>query len=166
MQKSIVSLVVVSFIFLGAFTSSGHMASSRSSASFRDTTNSTSLMNDSIGTSMTRTGMYPIDKLIGVLVRNRQGDELGQIKSFVVDGDGRIAFALVTAYRGLFGLGDRVIAVPFAALDLRGVDRRPILDMNKDQFGSAPSFDAGRDLDDSWAENMYRYFGQTPYWSE
>jgi sporulation protein YlmC with PRC-barrel domain len=56
--------------------------------------------------------------LLGNDVYNRDGQDLGDIKEFMIDmASGKIAYA-VLSFGGLLGLGDKLFAVPWAALTL------------------------------------------------
>jgi hypothetical protein len=58
------------------------------------------------------------------------------------------------------------VAVPFGTLSTRGEDVF-VLNTTSEQLALAPGFDEFSDLNNSrWAGNVYRYFGQQPYWTE
>jgi len=108
--------------------------------------------------------------LIGAKVENRQGEDLGKIGDLAVDPKtGRVDFA-VLSHGGVLGIGDKYVAIPLSALviktDKNGKFDRLVLNMGKDKLAKAPNFDKDRWPDRREAERTYRYFGQTPYWSE
>src|SRR5205085_12561746 len=83
--------------------------------------------------------------IIGAGVRNTQRDDLGDIEDLVVDTNtGHSAFAELAA-GGFLGMGERLHAVPFQALDIRQSDssnrQMIVLDVNKDRLRSAPTLD-------------------------
>lgn len=108
--------------------------------------------------------------LLGSPVNNPAGQMLGTISAFVADSQGQVAFAIL--WQG--ALEDinagRYVAVPLSALSIS--EKEPaevtvVLKMDKKTLGSAPSFDKTEDLNNAqWATSIYRYFGQTPYWTE
>lgn len=105
-------------------------------------------------------------RLLGAAVMNPRGEDLGSITDLVPDSNGQIAFAIL-----LYGTyedypdGGRLVAVPFGALSCS--DWNCALDNSKDQLDSAPVFISKSDLaDENIAENIYRYFGQQPYWTD
>ena len=54
--------------------------------------------------------------LLGNDVYNKDGQDLGDIKEFMIDmASGKIAYA-VLSFGGLLGMGDKLFAVPWAAL--------------------------------------------------
>jgi sporulation protein YlmC with PRC-barrel domain len=103
---------------------------------------------------------------IGKAVMNTQGDKLGTVKDFVTDSDGKISFALVS-HGGFLGFGEREVAVPYSALSYNKEKEYFTCDISADRFANAPEFKDEATLHDrSVAEEIYRYFGQQPYWSE
>jgi hypothetical protein len=74
-------------------------------------------------------------------VVNRADEELGELEHFVIDlPSGRIAYAVLVR-GGVFGLGERLHAIPWEALQLDADERRFVLDMAKDRLDAAPGFD-------------------------
>ena len=62
--------------------------------------------------------------LLGNDVSNKDGKGLGDIKEFMIDmASGRVAYA-VLSFGGLLGMGDKLFAVPWAALSLDTVNKR------------------------------------------
>jgi len=106
--------------------------------------------------------------LLGNDVYNRDGDDLGDIKEFMIDmASGRVAYA-VLSYGGLLGMGDKLFAVPWAALTLDTENKRFTLDLEKSALKDAPGFDKDRwpaMSDRTWASGVHKFFG-TPYAAE
>jgi sporulation protein YlmC with PRC-barrel domain len=62
--------------------------------------------------------------LLGNDVYNQDGQDLGDIKEFMIDmASGKIAYA-VLSFGGLLGMGEKLFAVPWAALTLDTVKER------------------------------------------
>lgn len=105
------------------------------------------------------------DTLLGNDVYNRDDDSLGDIKEFMIDmASGRIAYA-VLSFGGLLGMGDKLFAVPWAALKLDTENKRFTLDVPKDALKDAPGFDKARwpsMADKTWASGVHKFYG-TPY---
>jgi len=111
-------------------------------------------------------GAYEVSQLLNYGVKNHSGEFLGRIQDFVVDSDGRIAYAVITQ-PGFLGIRGKAVAVPFEALSFGGEKREFVLDMSREKFASAPIFDKKADLGNrARAEEVYRYFGIQPYWTE
>ncbi len=102
--------------------------------------------------------------LIGNDVYNRDAQDLGDIKEFMVDMDsGKIAYA-VLSYGGVLGLGDKLFAVPWAALKLDTVNKRFTLDVRKETLKEAPGFDKDHwpsMSDKTWAGGVHKFYGTT-----
>lgn len=84
------------------------------------------------------------DTLMGEDVYNCQGEDLGDIKEFMIDmQSGQIAYA-VLSFGGILGMGNKLFAVPWQALELDTVDKRFVLDVSKERLENAPGFDQDR----------------------
>ena len=113
---------------------------------------------------------FRTSKIIGADVHDQNGKKFGEIKDLVMDpqAPGRIIFAVVKPGRSLEFSGDRYIAIPFSALSRRNSEHY-VLRMSRDMIRKAPSFDEDHWpnlADRSWSGEVYRFFGQTPYWTE
>jgi sporulation protein YlmC with PRC-barrel domain len=87
------------------------------------------------------------DTLIGEDVYNRQEEDLGDIKEIMLDiRSGQVAYA-VLSFGGWMGMGDKLFAVPWQALELDTVNKRFLIDVSKDHLKNAPGFDK-----DNWPD--------------
>ena len=94
------------------------------------------------------------DTLIGEDVYNRQNESLGDIKEIMIDmARGEVAYA-VLSFGGWLGMGDKLFAVPWQALELDTNNKRFILDASKAQLKTAPGFDK-----DNWPDMAGADFG-------
>ena len=114
----------------------------------------------------------PMDKTqdfshwIGKDVKNAAGEDLGDVKDFVRDDNGRISL-VVLSHGGFMGIGEKKVAVPFSAFSYDQNADHLVLDATKDQLANAPKFaDDKKIADRAYAEEVYRHFGQRPYWTE
>lgn len=91
--------------------------------------------------------------IIGDRVENRQGEHLGRIKDIMLDVQrGSIAY-VVLEYGSFMGMGGKLFAVPFDALDLDQTQQKFMLDLSKADLDGAPGFDK-----DHWPEtNSHSY---------
>jgi sporulation protein YlmC with PRC-barrel domain len=105
------------------------------------------------------------DTLLGNDVYNKDAEDLGDIKEFMIDmATGKIAYA-VLSYGGVMGMGDKLFAVPWGALALDTENKRFTLNVLKDSLKDAPGFDKNRwpsMSDKTWASGVHRFYG-TPY---
>lgn len=109
--------------------------------------------------------VFPSAAIPGGLVVNREGDELGRIEHVMIDlPEGRIAYA-VLARGGVFGLGERLIAVPWTALARDEGARRFVIDITPEKLDAAPAFDHDSWPamgDREWAREVHRHYGIEP----
>jgi sporulation protein YlmC with PRC-barrel domain len=108
------------------------------------------------------------EHLCGNKVINRQDDVLGEIEEIVLDVPrGRVAYAAM-ASGGWLGLGERLFAVPWAALRYDAGRQCFVMDASKEVFDNAPGFDKDHwptQPQPEWLDRMYRHYGVAPYWS-
>jgi sporulation protein YlmC with PRC-barrel domain len=107
------------------------------------------------------------DTLLGEDVMNAQGEDLGDIKEIMLDmRSGRVAYA-VLAFGGLFGMGQKLFAVPWSALRLDTESKCFRLDVPRATLENAPGFDKDDwpDMaDQSWGRTIHQHYNARPYW--
>lgn len=108
--------------------------------------------------------LFETNKLMGATVQLRDGGTAGRINDLVIDpSGGQIAFLVLS---DVSGRSTDLVAVPFGILSDRGGDIF-VLDTTREQLALARGFDESNDLNRTrWAGDVYRYFGQQPYWTE
>jgi len=101
--------------------------------------------------------------LMGASVQSKNGKMAARIDDLVIDSkDGRVAFLVLDRVPGR---GDMQVAVPFGELSISG--NAFVLNTTRDRLAAAPSFNQYSDMNNlKWANNVYKFFGQKPYWSE
>jgi hypothetical protein len=108
-------------------------------------------------------GMSDAGQLIGMEVKNPQGEALGIIADVIEGPQERLSFAVLN-----YAVSDDTqmrIAVPFAALSCG--EQNCILNVSRETLNSAPVFAWDDNLTSpKQAEGIYRYFGVQPYWTE
>ena len=107
---------------------------------------------------------YEVSTLVGTHVKNHQDEYLGRINDFVIDKD-RIAFAIL-AHGGFLRMGEKLVVVPFSALSFDHTGGYFKLDTSNERLESAPVFKSTELASGKWAEDVFKYFGQQPYWTE
>jgi sporulation protein YlmC with PRC-barrel domain len=80
-------------------------------------------------------------KIIGTNVRNRQGEKIGDVEDIVLDRTGNVAYAVVST-GGFLGIGDRLHAVPWKALQPVANEDHFVLDIDRKRLQAAPGFPA------------------------
>ncbi|MDX8121109.1 PRC-barrel domain-containing protein [Janthinobacterium sp. GMG2] len=102
------------------------------------------------------------DTLIGDDVYNHDDEELGDIKEIMLDmRTGQIAYA-VLSFGGVLGMGDKLFAVPWERLTLDTVNKRFLLNVDKDLLKNAPGFDKDNWPDmgsEAWNQQMEAFYG-------
>jgi sporulation protein YlmC with PRC-barrel domain len=126
-------------------------------------------------------GGFRADWFIGHRVYSPLGGYLGQIDNLAIDrSDGHIALVTLS---DVPGFGDKFVAAPFSAFErtsessfqLNFGDRDfPIATFPLDRYAYDLTMHMGTvglsrfpsSIDPLWADTVYRYYGQTPYWTE
>ena len=103
--------------------------------------------------------------LTGHKVQNTAGEDLGKIDDLVLDDQsGRVLYAIIS-FGGFFGMGHRLIAVPWKQLRLKGDQKAFVLNMDKDTLAHAPSIDKQHWPDmasPEWRDRTETYFAYNP----
>lgn len=102
----------------------------------------------------------------GDKVVNRAGENLGKIEELMIDlEDGRVAYAALS-FGGFLGLGSKLFAIPWQALEMKLHDHAILLDIPKDVLEKAEGFDKDHwpVTTREWLSTMYSYYGYQPYW--
>jgi len=103
----------------------------------------------------------------GDKVTNAAGESLGDIKDLMIDLEGgRVAYA-VLSFGGVFGMGDKLFAIPWEALRLDTENECFILDVPRETLEKAPGFDKDNwpnMADRRWATDIHTHYGYRPYW--
>lgn len=91
-------------------------------------------------------------KIIGTAVKNPAGENLGDINDLVINPlTGQVVYTVVS-FGGVFGVGDKLFAVPSKALQWNSEKGQYVLDMDKKTLKDAPGFDQKHwpDSDSKW----------------
>ncbi|QOY93521.1 PRC-barrel domain-containing protein [Massilia sp. UMI-21] len=100
--------------------------------------------------------------LIGDGVVNAAEEDLGDIKEIMLDmNTGQVAY-VVLAFGGFLGMGEKLFAVPWQVLHLDTVNKRMVLNVEKERLKQAPGFnkDEWPDLNDiAWANSIHSFYG-------
>jgi sporulation protein YlmC with PRC-barrel domain len=105
--------------------------------------------------------------LIGDPVRNLKGEDLGKVEDIMIDlNNGRVAY-VVLSFGGFLGIGNKLFAVPWAAMAVDTERKCFILDVPKERLKNAPGFDKDNWPDASdleWRGRVYSYYSIAPDW--
>ena len=106
---------------------------------------------------------FYVTTLIGAPVQASKGEEVGWINDFVVDfRNDQVVYSVLSDV----GKQGKMVAVPFSELSKRGKNFF-VLKTTAAKLALAPSFNKQADMSNlRFAQNVYKYFGQQPYWTE
>ena len=106
--------------------------------------------------------------LIGMEVKNYQGDKLGKVDDLALDVEtGRIVQVILST-GGFVGIGDTLYAVPPGALHHDVANKVIHLNADKETLKAAPRFETmkwAECCDPSHVGEVYRYYGEQPYFT-
>lgn len=104
------------------------------------------------------------DSLKGTDVVNKQGENLGDLEEIMLDvHSGRVAYA-VLSFGGILGLGDKLFAIPWQALEIDQNKKEIVLNKDKKFLENAPGFDKNdwpQAASSTWLGEVHRYYGYT-----
>jgi sporulation protein YlmC with PRC-barrel domain len=107
--------------------------------------------------------------LEGDRVRNSAGEDLGKVHEIMIDiPSGRVAY-VVLSFGGVLGIGNKLFAVPWRALEVDEEEKCFILDVDKRTLETAPGFDKDNwpDMaDTAWGSEIFQHYGASPYWED
>ena len=106
-----------------------------------------------------------LSSLVGTHVLNPQGEYLGRVSDFVIDAQGHVTFVVIS-HGGFLRIGEKEAAVPYGPFFYDRQKRQFVLDMTREKLQRGPEFTKQDLYSEMWAEHVYRYFGQAPYWTE
>jgi sporulation protein YlmC with PRC-barrel domain len=93
-----------------------------------------------------------VTKILDTVVKNSNGDSLGDIKDLVVNPeDGHIAYAVI-AFGGVFGMGNKYFAIPWRTLHWNCDTENYVLNIDKSSLEKAPGFDK-----DHWPDSSNKW---------
>lgn len=102
--------------------------------------------------------------LLGNDVYNADGEDVGDIKDIMLDmRSGKVSYA-VLSFGAFLGMGEKLFAVPWSALELDTENKCFILKVSKDRLKDAPGFDKDHwpnMADQVWQREIRTYYETT-----
>jgi sporulation protein YlmC with PRC-barrel domain len=96
-----------------------------------------------------------LSQLIGMDVRDAQGENLGDINDVIVDLDQNRAMYAVIGFGGFLGMGERLFAFPLHAFQMPlDQEDRLVLNVSRERLKDSPGFD--RNAWPDWNDTAYR----------
>jgi sporulation protein YlmC with PRC-barrel domain len=116
---------------------------------------------------ITNPNFLSVSTLKGHNVVNKAKEDLGKIEDLMIDLENdRIAYA-VLSFGGFLGMGNKLFAVPWKALELRLYEHTVIITLNVDKevLKKAEGFDKDKlPLTNEKLFKVYTHYGYEPYW--
>ena len=79
---------------------------------------------------------------------------------------GRVSYVVVSS-GGFLGIGDKLFAVPWEAVQVDGAEHALRFDVTKERLEEAPGFDQDNwpdFADQTWGASVHEFYGTRPYW--
>ncbi|WP_213302181.1 PRC-barrel domain-containing protein [Paraburkholderia sacchari] len=107
--------------------------------------------------------------LEGDHVFSSDNEDVGKIKEVMLDVErGKIAYAVMSC-GGFLGIGDKLLALPWAALTLDTTHKCFVLNVTSEHIKNAPGFDKDHwpaMADIGWATTLHEYYGARVHWED
>jgi len=114
---------------------------------------------------MSKPVVLSMNILTGRKVENLAGEALGKIEDLVLDErSGRVLYAILSS-GGFLDIGERLIAIPWKRLRLKGNQKTFTLNIDNETLRNAPSFEKENWPDMSlpeWRDHVETYFSYNP----
>ena len=101
-------------------------------------------------------------EVIGYHIQASDG-ELGHVDDFLLDLESW-ALRYLVIDTGNWWFGNKVLVSPDWVTDVRWIDKKVTVDLNRQSVKNSPAYDAAS-LDRAWEAGYHAHFGKTPYWS-
>ncbi len=106
----------------------------------------------------------PAEDIRGYTVMDRDGEEIGDVKSLLIDErETRVRF-LEVERGGFVGLGGETRLIPVDAVT-RIADETVHVDATREHVHRAPAYDPELVDEDTYFGSIYDYYGYAPYWA-
>ncbi len=79
-------------------------------------------------------------QLLNAQIKNRQGEDLGEIEELVLDKTGQIKYVVIS-HGGFLDIGDKVVAVPWQPSQVSFDQDNVVMDISRQQLAQAPAFE-------------------------
>lgn len=103
-------------------------------------------------------------EVIGVTVKNPEGDKLGKIEEIVLDKLSGQVHYVVLSFGGILGMGDKFFAFPWKSISYSKDDKSFILNVSKEKLKGAKGFDKDHWPDmaqEQWAQDIKSYYNDS-----
>ncbi|HEX6978206.1 MAG TPA: PRC-barrel domain-containing protein [Alphaproteobacteria bacterium] len=91
------------------------------------------------GSVFTPSGEVLLSNLIGMDVKNAEGDNIGEIDEILMGKDGKVSHAILSV-GGFLGVGERHVQVPFSEIQIQPDGRQVTYNTTKDALKQQPEY--------------------------
>jgi hypothetical protein len=164
-MRKIMSIIVP--IILASFVSTGFYAGAEEQKmEDKGYNESAKPMNESYDETAEPKAFTNTSGWIGKEVKTQQGEKVGTVEDIIRDNEGNISLAVIS-HGGFLGVGGENVAIPYSLLTFNEKEGYFVADLTEDQLVDAPLVeDEAKVNDRGFTEEVYRYFGERPYWTE
>lgn len=109
------------------------------------------------------------DEIVGKRVYNRKGESLGHVSGAAVDIENGRYVGMLVSFGGVLSIGGTTKVLPPSVLVDDGKPGTLYLDMDKEKFQNAPTFEMSDKVgppDPKTVAEVYRFYGKTPYFEK
>lgn len=106
------------------------------------------------------------DEIVGKKVQNRSGEPLGRVSGAAVDIENARLVGMLVSFGGVLSIGETTKVVPPDVLVDDGKPGTLYLDMDKETFRNAPTFEMSEKVgppDPTKVAEVYRFYDRDPY---
>lgn len=118
-------------------------------------------------TQLVQMRVHSVSTLMGDEVRGPNDEELGRVEDLMLDVErGCVSYAVVSL-SGAYGSSDRLLAVPWAVMQVDAERHVFRLDADPGDLEDAPGFSRTgwpQFADVEWMESVYDFYAVDPYW--
>jgi len=152
---------VLSFAVVGLLCAEDKYPSTSSDQRTTDKRSNTSSTSTSATSGDQVTKINKASQLVGMTVKNQQGEKLGKIDDVVIDLSGeKVAYCVLSVSQGAFS-ADKLHAVPLRAFQPSADGTHITLNADKEKLAQAPGFDK-----ENWPSPSNPSWGAQPFWQE
>jgi sporulation protein YlmC with PRC-barrel domain len=106
----------------------------------------------------------PAEDVRGRKVYDKNGDEIGKVDDLMIDKETNKVRFLAMESGGFLGIGEHHFLIPVDAIT-RVTSDGVYIDQTKEQIAGAPRYDPAVVPTDTYWNDLYGYYGYSPYWA-
>ncbi len=106
----------------------------------------------------------PQQDIRGRTVVDREGKEIGKVDDLLIDTQQKRVRLIRVEHGGLFGVGSTPLFIPVETVE-RITDEVVGIDRSRGEVAEAPQYDPELIDGERYMGDLYRHYGQSPYWA-